>query len=140
MKIRLLQMALLLLTFSFIEANQILSIETKQIKELLKTNTLYLITLNEKSKWHKNKVKVKRFHSIGKGFLEFKNSNLDLNKYNKNTLFIVCSKQDSSSLEFVKKLRNNGFKNGKYLKHGNISSNKILIDFRGIKLFSMFSK
>ena len=140
MKIRLLQVALLFLTFSFIEANQILSIETKQIKELMKVNTLYLITLDEKSKWYKNKVKVKRFQSIGKGFLELKNSNLDLNKYEKDTLFIVCSKKYSSSIEFVEKLRNNGFKNGKYLKHGNISSNEILIDFRGIKLFSMFSK
>lgn len=139
MKIKLLQVVLMFLAFNSIEANQTFRIDSKQIKEMIKTNTLYIIGVDEKCKWDKNKVKVKNLQSIGKGLLEFKFPKLDFNTYNKDTVFIVSAKKDLTSIKFAERLKTLGFKNVKYLKDGNKSWNEILIDFRGMKLFSMFN-
>lgn len=139
MKIKLLQVVLMLLAFNYIEANQTLGIDSKQINEMIKTNTLYIIGVDEKETWNKNKVKVKNFQSIGKGLLEFKFPKLNFSKYEKDTIFVVSSKKDETSIKFVEKLKALGFKNLSYLKNGNISLNEVLINFRGIKLFSMFN-
>ena len=80
MKIKLLQVVLLFLAFNSIEASQTFEIDTKQIREMIKTNTLYIIGVDEKYKWHKNKVQVRNFQSIGKGLLEFKFFKLDFNR------------------------------------------------------------
>lgn len=139
MKIKLLHVVLMLLAFNYIEANQTLGIDSKQINEMIKTNTLYIIGVDKKGTWNKNKVKVKNFQSIGKGLLEFKFPKLNFSKYEKDTIFVVSAKNDVTSIKFVEKLKALGFKNLRYLKNGNKSLNEILINFRGIKLFSMFN-
>ena len=60
MKIKLVYVVLMFLAFNSIEANQTLAIDSKQIKEMIKTNTLYIVGVDEKSKWNKSKIKVKR--------------------------------------------------------------------------------
>ena len=127
------------LAFNSIEANQTFGVDSKQINKRMKTNTLYIIGVDEKCKWNKNKVQVKNFQSIGKGLLEFKFPKLNFTKYEKDTIFVVSSKKDITSIKFVEKLEALGFKNLRYLKNGNKSWNEILINFRGIKLFSMFN-
>jgi hypothetical protein len=139
MKIKLLQMiVLMILAFNYMKANQTFEINTNQIEEMIKTDTLYVIGIDEKYKSN-NKVKVKNFQTIEKGLLKYKIPELDFNTYKKDTNFIVFSKNDSISMEFVEKLRILGFENVKYLKDGEISWTEILINFRGIKLFSIFT-
>jgi len=139
MKIKLLPIVLVFLTFNSIEAKQLIEIGTKQINKMIKTNTIYVIGINEKSKWNKNKVKVRNFQSIGKGLLEFKFSKLDFNTYRKDMIFVLYSKENATSIKFAQKLKSLGFKNVTYLKNGYQDWNKILKSFRGIKLFSMFN-
>lgn len=138
MKINFSLIVLIFLTFNFIEANEAFSLNSKQINEMIKSNTLYIIDIDEKQKWNENTVNVKNFQSIGKGLLEYKYSKLDFNSYKKDTVFVVSSKKDFTSIEFVQKLKSLGFKNVSYLKDGNNTWNEILINFRGIKSFSMF--
>lgn len=139
MKIKLLQMiVLMILAFNYMKANQTFEINTNQIEEMIKTDTLYVIGIDEKYKSN-NKVKVKNFQTIEKGLLKYKIPELDFNTYKKDTNFIVFSKNDSISMEFVEKLRTLGFENVKYLKDGDKSWTEILINFRGIKLFSIFT-
>lgn len=139
MKIKLLQMiVLMILAFNYMKANQTFEINTNQIEEMIKTDTLYVIGIDEKYKSN-NKVKVKNFQTIEKGLLKYKIPELDFNTYKKDTNFIVFSKNDSISMEFVEKLRTLGFENVKYLKDGDKSWTEILINFRGIKLFSIFA-
>jgi len=126
------------LTLSSLQANPSMGLDTKQVKELIKENTLYIIDIDEKSLWFENKIKVKNFQSIKKGIIEFKLSTLDLNTYNKDSIFVVSSKKDSLSRKFLKRLKNLGFSKAKYLKNGEKSWREILINFRGLKLFSMF--
>jgi len=139
MKIKLLQVVLMFFVLNSIEANQKLNIDSKQIKEIMKTNTLHIIGIDEKCKWDKNNVIVKNFQSIGKGFLELKSPKLDFNTYKKNTVFIVFSKKSTISIKFVEKLKSLGFKNVKYFKDGNSSWDEVILGFRGIKLFSIFT-
>jgi hypothetical protein len=140
MKIKLLQMiVLMILAFNYMKANQTFEINTNQIEEMIKTNTLYVIGINEKYKCNNQKVKVKNFQTIEKGLLKYKIPELDFNTYKKDTNFIIFSKSDSISIEFVEKLRTLGFENVKYLKDGDKSWTEILINFRGIKLFSIFA-
>ncbi|ADG93676.1 hypothetical protein Arnit_2022 [Arcobacter nitrofigilis DSM 7299] len=138
MKIKLLQVILMFLAYNYMEADNTFAINTKQIEEMRKTNILYVIGVDEKSKWNDKKVKVKNFQSIEKGLLKFKVSELDFTTYKKDTNFVIFSKNDSTSIEFVQKLRILGFENVNYLKNGDKGWNEILINFRGIKLFSMF--
>ena len=138
MKINFSLIVLIFLTFNFIEANDAFSLNSKQINEMIKSNTLYIINIDEKQKWNENTVNVKNFQTIGKGLLEYKYSKLDFNSYKKDTVFVVSSKNDFTSIEFVQKLKSLGFKNVSYLKDGNNTWNEILINFRGIKSFSMF--
>ena len=140
MKIKLLQMiVLMILAFDYMKANQTFEIDTNQIKEMIKTDILYVIGIDEKYKYNNKKAKVENFQTIEKGFIKYKIPELDFNTYNKDTNFIVFSKNDSISIEFVEKLRILGFQNVKYLKNGEISWTEILIHFRGIKLFSIFT-
>lgn len=138
MKINFSLIVLIFLTFNFIEANDAFSLNSKQINEMIKSNTLYIINIDEKQKWNENTVNVKNFQTIGKGLLEYKYSKLDFNSYKKDTVFVVSSKKDFTSIEFVQKLKSLGFKNVSYLKDENNTWNEILINFRGIKSFSMF--
>lgn len=140
MKTKLLPIVLVFLLFNILSANEMLEVNENQIKELMKKDTLYVIGVDEKIKWNKNSVKVKSFHSIGKSILELKFVKINLNKYNKETPFIIYSKKDANAIKFVKKIKAFGFKNVKYLKNGNKSWNEILQSFRGLRLFSMFSK
>lgn len=140
MKTKLVLVVLLFLLFSILNASEILEVDKNQIKELIKKDTLYVIGVDEKIKWDKNSVKVKSFHSIGKSILELKFVKINLSKYKKDTPFIIYSKKDGNAIKFVKEIKALGFKNVKYLKDGNKSWNEILQSFRGLRLFSMFSK
>ncbi len=135
MKIKLLQVVLMFFAFSYVEANQTFEIDSRQINEMIKTDTLYVIGVDEKYE-----KKIKNFQSIGKGYLEYKSRNLNFNNYSKDTNFVVFSKKDKVSIRFLEELKVLGFKKLRYLKNGNKSWTEILIDFRGIKLFSMFNK
>ncbi|MDZ7819922.1 MAG: hypothetical protein U5K55_15500 [Aliarcobacter sp.] len=140
MKIKLLQMiVLMILAFNYMKAKQTFEIDTNQIEEMIKTDTLYVIGIDEKYKYNDKKAKVKNFQTIEKRLLKYKIPELDFNTYKKDTNFIVFSKNDSISMEFVEKLRILGFENVKYLKDGDKSWTEILINFRGIKLFSIFT-
>jgi hypothetical protein len=139
MKNKLLQIVLIFLAFNSMQANQTFAIDSKQIKQMTKTNTLYMIGVDKYCNWDKTKVNVKNFKSIGKGFIQYRSSKLDLSTYKKDTAFVVFAKEDEVSMDFMEKLRTLGFKNAKYLKGGQNAWNKILINFRGIKLFSMFN-
>lgn len=101
--------------------------------KLLQMIVLMILTFNYM------KAKVKNFQTIEKRLLKYKIPELDFNTYKKDTNFIVFSKNDSISMEFVEKLRILGFENVKYLKDGDKSWTEILINFRGIKLFSIFT-
>ena len=92
MKKKLLQVALILLAFNYIEASQAVEIDTKQINEMIKTDTVYIIGVDEK---YKNKVK--NFQSIGKGYLEYKSRKLNFANYKKDTNFVVFAKKDKVS-------------------------------------------
>jgi len=140
MKKRLLHLVLTLLAITSLEANQTLEVNSKQVKEMIKTNTLYVIGVDEKDTIKENKVKVKSFQTLKRGLLEYRFSKLNLDKYKKDTMFVVSSKKDSTSLKLVKKLKELGFENAKYLKDGNKTWNEILLNFRGLKLFYMFSR
>lgn len=140
MKTKLVAIVLAFLLFSILNASEILEVDKNQIKELMKKDTLYVIGVDEKIKWNKNSVKVKSFHSIGKSILELKFVKINLSKYKKDTPFIIYSKKDANAIKFVKEIKALGFKNVKYLKDGNKSWNEILQSFRGLRLFSMFSK
>lgn len=140
MKKRLLLLVLTLLTISSLKAEQSFALDSKQIEEMIKTNTLYVIGVDEKSIISKNNTKVKSFQTLKRGFIEYKFAKLDLDKYKKETIFIVISKKDSVSLSVVKKLKKLGFKNSRYLKEGRKSWNEIVLNFRGLKLFSMFNR
>lgn len=137
MKIKLLQVILMFLAYNYMEADNTFAINTKQIEEMRKTNILYVIGVDEKANGM-IKSKSKNFQSIEKGLLKFKVSELDFTTYKKDTNFVIFSKNDSTSIEFVQKLRILGFENVNYLKNGDKGWNEILINFRGIKLFSMF--
>jgi len=134
MKIKLLQVALILLVFNYIEANQTFEIDSKEINEMLKTDTLYVIGVDEK---YENKIK--NFQSIGKGYLEYKSRKLNFSDYGKDTNFVVFAKKDKVSIRFLEELKAFGFKKLRYLKNGDKSWIEILLNFRGIKLFSMFN-
>ncbi len=133
MKIKLLQVVLMFFTFNYMEANQTVEIDSKQINEMIKTDTLYIIGVDEK---YENKIK--NFQSIGKGYLEYKSRKLNFANYKKDTSFVVFSKKDEVSIRFLEELKTLGFKKLRYLKNGNKSWIEILTNFRGIKLFSMF--
>jgi len=134
MKIKLLQVVLMFFTFNYMEANQTDEIDSKQINEMIKTDTIYIIGVDEK---YENKVK--NFQSIGKGYLEYKSRKLNFANYKKDTSFVVFSKKDKVSIRFLEELKALGFKKLRYLKNGNKSWIEILTNFRGIKLFSMFT-
>jgi len=134
MKIKLLQVVLMFFAFNYMEANQTFEIDSRQINEMIKTDTLYVIGVDEKYE-----KKIKNFQSIGKGYLEYKSRKLNFNNYSKDTNFVVFSKKDKVSIRFLEELKVLGFKKLRYLKNGNKSWTEILIDFRGIKLFSMFN-
>lgn len=127
-----------LLAFSFLEAKQSFEINHKQIENLMKKNNLIFISINKESQWKRNTVKVKSLQRIGKGLLEFKYPELNLNKYKKDTPLIIFTKDKSNSIAFAQKLKELGFTKVKYLKDGYKAWDKILRNFRGIKLFSMF--
>jgi len=133
MKIKLLQVVLMFFAFNYMEANQTFEIDSRQINEMIKTDTLYVIGVDEKYE-----KKIKNFQSIGKGYLEYKSRKLNFNNYSKDTNFVIFSKKDKVSIRFLEELKALGFKKLRYLKNGNKSWTEILIDFRGIKLFSMF--
>jgi len=134
MKTKLLHVALIFLVFNYIEANQKFEINSKQINEMLKTDTLYVIGVDEK---YENKIK--NFQSIGKGYLEYKSRKLNFDDYSKDTSFVIFAKKDKISIRFLEELKTFGFKKLKYLKNGDKSWIEVLINFRGIKLFSMFN-
>ncbi len=133
MKIKSLQVVLMFFAFNYMEANQTVEIDSKQINEMIKTDTLYIIGVDEK---YENKIK--NFQSIGKGYLEYKSRKLNFANYKKDTSFVVFSKKDEVSIRFLEELKTLGFKKLRYLKNGNKSWIEILTNFRGIKLFSMF--
>ncbi len=133
MKIKLLQVVLILFAFNFMEANQTVEIDSKQINEMIKTDTLYIIGVDEK---YENKIK--NFQSIGKGYLEYKSRKLNFANYKKDTNFVIFSKKDEVSIRFLAELKALGFEKLRYLKNGNKSWIEILTNFRGIKLFSIF--
>ena len=134
MKIKLLQVGLMFFSFNYIEANQTVEIDSKQINEMIKTDTVYIIGVDEK---YKNKVK--NFQSIGKGYLEYKSRKLNFANYKKDTNFVIFSKKDKVSIRFLEELKALGFKKLRYLKNGDTSWIEILTNFRGLKLFSMFN-
>ena len=125
---------LVFFVFNYSEANQIHEIGSKQINEMLKTDTLYVIGVDEK---YENKIK--NFQSIGKGYLEYKSRKLNFADYSKDTNFLIFSKKDKVSIRFLEELKAFGFEKLRYLKNGDKSWIEILINFRGIKLFSMFN-
>jgi len=133
MKIKLLQVVLMFFAFNYLEANQIHEIGSKQINEMIKTDTIYVIGIDEK---YENKIK--NFHSIGKGYLEYKSRKLNFANYKKDTNFVIFSKKDESSIKFLEELKFLGFKKLKYLKNGNKNWIEILLNFKGIKLFSTY--
>lgn len=139
MKIKLLQAIFLFLSLSSLHANQSFAMEQKELQNMMKSNKLYIIGIDKKSTWNKNTVKVKNFQSIFQGILEFKVSKIDFDTYKKNSVFVVSSKENNSSLHFLEKLRAMGFYRVRYLKDGNSTWKKILQNFRGIKLFSVLS-
>jgi len=133
MKIKLLQVAIIFSAFTYVEANHIFGIDSKQINEMIKTDTLYVIGLDGK---YENKIK--NFQSIGKGYLEYKSRKLNFSNYKKDTSFVIFSKKDEDSIKFLEELKSLGFKKLRYLKNGNKSWVEIIRSFRGIKLFSTF--
>ncbi len=140
MKIKLFQAILLFLSLSSLQANQTFALEQKELQKMVKNNKIYIIGIDEKSTWNKNTVKVKKFQSISQGVLEFKVSKIDFDSYKKNSVFVVSSKKNISSLNFLEKLRAMGFYRVRYLKDGNKTLKNILLNFRGMKIFSMFNK
>ena len=135
MKIKLVQVVLMIVAFNYVEANQTFEIDSKQINEMIKTDTLYIIGVDEKPE-----KKIKNFQSIGKGYLEYKSPKLNFDNYSKDTNFVIISKKDKISIRFLEELKALGFNKLSYLKNGYESWTKVLINFRGIKLFSMFNK
>ena len=140
MKFQLLQTIFLFISISSVHANETFSMEQKELEKMIKSNTIYVIELREKSAWNKNTVNVKNFQSISQGILEFKVSKIDFNTYKKDSIFILSSKKRITSLAFLEKLKALGFNKVRYLKDGSTTLKDILLNFRGIKLFSMFNK
>ena len=140
MKIKLLQTIFLFISISTVHANQTFLMEQKELEKMIKSNTIYIIGLKEKSTWNKNTVNVKNFQRISQGVLEFKVSKIDFNTYKKDSIFILSSKKRITSLAFLEKLKALGFNKVRYLKDGNKTLKDILLNFRGIKIFSIFNK
>ena len=139
MKFQLLQTIFLFISISSVHANETFSMEQKELEKMIKSNTIYVIELREKSAWNKNTVNVKNFQSISQGILEFKVSKIDFNTYKKDSIFVLSSQKRITSLNFLEKLKALGFKKVRYLKDGSTTLKDILLNFRGIKLFSMFT-
>ncbi|PHR74353.1 MAG: hypothetical protein COA66_00755 [Arcobacter sp.] len=140
MKIKLLQTIFLFISISTVHANQTFLMEQKELEKMIKSNTIYIIGLKEKSTWNKNTVNVKNFQRISQGVLEFKVSKIDFNTYKKDSIFLLSSKKRITSLAFLEKLKALGFNKVRYLKDGNKTLKDILLNFRGIKIFSIFNK
>jgi len=126
------------MTLCSLEANE--SISLTQTKNLIIKQTVYIIGINEKTKWFENSAKVKNYQSICIGILKYRHPKIDFSKIAKNTTFIISSKDKLISMGFIENLKKLGFLNVKYLENGERDFKEFLISFRGIKLFSMFRK
>lgn len=131
------------------EDNNSLIISKKDVTSLSKKSIVYFLKIKKHDLflYKKNKldklvdkksIPINSLVRMSSTILQYEYPFLTVQNFNRQV--IIYSKKDEISKDFAQELKKLNFKHVSYLQGGNKSYKEIIYNFRGIKLFSIFTK